>query len=75
MITKGYKANFNILCRAAASGDVVLMECADAATGRPVMTVCAVERDGESYVMKPLAKLFDGNPYEELIPPEMEETK
>jgi hypothetical protein len=73
MIAKGYKANFETLCRAIENGDVCLMECNDAVTGKPVMVVCAVQRDGDSFEMMPLAKLFDGNPYEELIPPTMEE--
>jgi len=36
--------------------------------------VCACYRDAktEEIVTVPLAKLFDGNPYEELIPPEIE---
>jgi hypothetical protein len=47
-----------------------LLECTDATTGNPVMVVCAVvqEQDG-NYVMTPFAKLFDGNPYEEVTPP------
>ena len=73
MIAEGHKANFQTLCRAISNGDVVLMECTDSDFGNPVVVVCAVERDGDTFEMKPLAKLFNGNPYEELIPPEMEE--
>ena len=73
MIAKGYKANFETLCKAIRHGDVCLMECTDAATGKPVMVICAVQRDGDSFEMMPFAKLFDGNPYEELIPPTVEE--
>jgi hypothetical protein len=73
MITNGYKANFETLCRAIRNDAVILMECTDAKTGQLVMVVCAVEQDGNTFEMKPFAKLFDGNPYEELIPPAMEE--
>lgn len=69
-ITEGYKANFDTLCRAAKNNDLAIMECTSAATGEPVMVVCAVGRDTDgSYVFSPVAKMFDGNPYEELIPP------
>jgi hypothetical protein len=73
MIAEGYKNNFKTLCRAIRSGDVCLMECTDAATGNPAVVVCAVQRDGDSFEMVPFAKLFDGNPYEELLPPTTEE--
>lgn len=71
MIPDGYKSNFNTLQRTFSNGDAALVECTDNRTGAPVFTVCAVQRreDG-SIEMVPLAKLFDGNPYEELNPPE-----
>jgi hypothetical protein len=50
------------------------MECNDAKTGQPVVVVCAVQTEGGSFEMIPIAKMFDGNPYEELIPPTVEET-
>lgn len=69
-IAKGYKTNFQTLLRAAGNGDLALIECQDAATKKPVITICAIGRDAAGNVgMTPLAKLFDGNPYEELIPP------
>jgi len=73
MINDAYTANFETLCKAVRHGDVCLMECTDAVTGKSVMVICAVERDDNSVEMKPFAKLFDGNPYEELIPPTVEE--
>ncbi len=74
-IAPGYVANFETLCRAAKDGNVLLIECTDAKTGVPVIAMCAVERERNGDVtLKPLAKLFDGNPYEELIPPTLEET-
>lgn len=71
-IAKGHKANFETLKRASANGDLALMECVDKATGKSVIAICAVSFDGEEYEFTPLAKMFDGNPYKELVPP-MEE--
>ena len=68
-IEKGYSANFNILLKAAKHGDLCLMDCQDKATKKPVRVVCAVNRDKGEYCMVPIAKLFDGNPYDELNPP------
>lgn len=69
MITKGYKANFETITKAAKNNDLALVECKDKSTGKTVIAVCAIHVEGQEYVMTPLAKMFDGNPYEELIPP------
>lgn len=71
-IANGYKANFETLQRAIKDGAALLMECYDATTGKPVIAICAANFDGKEYQMVPLAKMFDGNPYEELIPPMQE---
>ena len=68
-IQEGYVKNFETLKRATNNGDLALMECTDKATGRPVITVCAVQFVEGEYEIVPLAKMFDGNPYEELDPP------
>jgi hypothetical protein len=68
-LTKGAKANFSTIQLAAENDALALMECTDKATGKPVATVCAVHMEDGQYVFSPLAKLFDGNPYEELLPP------
>jgi len=72
MITKGYKANFETLQNACRSGDLALLDCTDKKTGKPVMVICAVgfDREKDEYIMTPIAKMFDGNPYEEINPPE-----
>lgn len=70
-ILEGHKANLHTLFMAHENGDIALMECTDKATGKPVIVICAVNRDGGDVIMAPLAKLFDGNPYEELDPPAM----
>ena len=71
-ITAGYATNFETLRRASFDGNLALMECTDAATGKPVITICAVGKDNGEYVFTPLAKMFDGNPYEELAPPSLD---
>lgn len=75
MVTKkvsfldGYKPNFETLKRAAQAGDLALMHCKNKETGKDVAVVVAVHEASGEYVMTPLAKLFDGNPYEELLSP------
>lgn len=69
----GYVTNFETLQRAAAAGQLGLMECTAASTGKQVIAVCAVALNGGEYTFTPLAKMFDGNPYEELVPPHSEE--
>jgi len=69
-IPTGYKANFDTLLAAAGANDLALVECHDTATGRPVYTVCAVHTECGEIVITPIAKLFDGNPYEELTGPD-----
>lgn len=69
MITKEYKANFETLKKAFKNKAIALMECTDAETGKPVITVCAVNIVNGEYELIPLAKMFDGNPFEELLPP------
>ena len=64
------RGNFNTLLRAAASRDLALVECVDAATGEPRHVLCAVGRDGGDYVMTPFGHLAPGNPFEAYLPPE-----
>lgn len=68
-IPQGYRLNFETLLRASEHGALCLVECTDAATGQPAYAICAVNRDGDQFELAPLARLFDGNPYEELVPP------
>lgn len=76
MINKAHQHNFETLLRAADNGDLCLLECTDWATGKPVMAVCAVQQDADgSVAFVPIAKLFDGNPYEEIAPPSTDELK
>ena len=47
------RANFNTLLRAAACGDLALVECADAMTGEPRYVLCAIALDGADHVAMP----------------------
>jgi Family of unknown function (DUF6117) len=68
-IKKGYKENFSTLLDAASNDQLAILETQDKATGKTVIAVCAVTFDGAEYHFIPLAKMFDGNPYDELNPP------
>jgi len=73
-ISEGYKANFETLLRAVGNGDAILFECQDKNTGNTVIAICAVSVDEEGMVsVSPLARMFDGNPFDELLPPAEEE--
>jgi hypothetical protein len=64
------RANFNTLLRAAAAGDLALVECTDAVTGDPRYVLCTVGRDDDDYVMTPFGHLAPGNPFEAYLPPD-----
>ncbi|CAM5531696.1 hypothetical protein MAUB1S_08875 [Mycolicibacterium aubagnense] len=63
------RANFNTLLRAAADGNLALMECADNATGEARYVICAVGRESGSYLFTPFGHLADRNPYDAYLPP------
>jgi hypothetical protein len=63
------RVNFNTLLRAAACGDLALVECADAMTGQPRYVICAIARDRADYAITPFGHLAPGNPYEAYEPP------
>ena len=69
-IPEAYRRNFDTLLRAAADGNLALMECTDAVSGVPRYVLCAVGRDGDDYVMTPFGHLHDGNPFEAYRPPD-----
>lgn len=73
-IPTGHTANLNTLIKAASNGHLALVECTDATTKKTVITVCAISTSRAAngkpeYQITPLAKMFDGNPFEELVPP------
>lgn len=68
-LAKGQIRNFRTLLRAAGDRNVALVECTLERTGETVAVICAVNhRDGE-FEFVPLARLFNENPYEALMPP------
>lgn len=64
------RANFQTLLRAAADGNLALLECASAETGAVRYVICAVGRDGGEFLFTPFGHLADGNPYDAYRPPE-----
>lgn len=69
-IAKGYKQNFETLRRACVAGDLALLETKNKQSGAIVYAIVACQREDDGEIsMVPLAKLFDGNPYDELSPP------
>lgn len=72
-IARGHKVNFDTLLRAAKNGYLALVECTDAKTGDIVIVLCATAPRGDGTVeISPFAKMFNGDPFEELIPPTAE---
>lgn len=64
------RTNFQTLLRAAADGNLALMECQDADTGAARYVICAVGRDDGDYVFTPFGHLADGDPYDAYLPPD-----
>lgn len=62
------KTNFNTLLRAAVAGHLALLDCSDK-DGAQVPTIVAINKVDGSYEFVPLARMFTGNPYDELMPP------
>lgn len=69
-IPESYRRNFQTLLRAAADGNLALMECTDAETGVPRYVLTAVGRIDGDFAMTPFGHLHDGNPYEAYLPPD-----
>jgi hypothetical protein len=70
-VCKAHARNLEALVRAAKNGDLALVECRERSTGKPVAVLCCLdtEEDGETVNIVPFARMFDGNPYEQLDPP------
>lgn len=66
------RTNFDTLLRAAADGNLALIECLDASTREPRYVLCAVRRSVGEYVFTPFGHLADGNPYDAYLPPDRE---
>ena len=68
-IPEAYRRNFDTLLRAAADGNLALLECTDAATSEPRYVICAVGWDKGEYVMTPFGHLQEANPFDAYQPP------
>ena len=66
----GHKTNLDTIIRAADNGDLAVLECMDRLSHQPVSVLVAVHQDAAGqYVITPLARMFTGNPYAELLGP------
>lgn len=79
VITKAAESRFETLRKAIIDGDACLMVCRDRELGSPVIAVCAVNTfsghgDSQELEFVPIAKIFTGNPYAELVTPMEEES-
>lgn len=73
MIPDGVKTNFQTMKNAMLSDRLALMECQDKTTGKTAYVVCMVnilKGEIKQFEFVPVAKMFDGNPYQELNPPD-----
>ncbi len=66
----GHQTNLDTIIRAANNRDLAVVECQDKFTREPVPVLAAIYQDASGeYVITPLARLFTGNPYAELLGP------
>jgi hypothetical protein len=56
-IPKGHSENFKTMLRAAANGDLALIECKDAKNGKPRYVICAIAWNGKTYEIAPFGHL------------------
>ena len=69
-LAKGHRTNLETITRAAKNADLAVLECQDRLTRAPVPVLVAIHQDDEGqFVFTPLARMFIGNPYEELLGP------
>jgi len=70
MLSEHTVENFNTLVRAAANGDVALLDAYDVTLGRAQPVIAAATREDSGEVtFVPFALLLDENPYVRLRPP------
>ena len=79
VITKAAEASFETLRRAIIDGDACLMVCKDREHGSSVIAICAINTlsghgNSQEFEFVPIARMFTGNPYVELVTPMEEES-
>jgi hypothetical protein len=67
-IPEAYRSTFLTLLRAAANGDLALVECRNAATAEARHVLRAVARNGGGYALTPFEHLCDGDPFDAYLP-------
>ena len=75
MISKKARLLFDNVCAAAHEHELCLTECIDRRTGKKVHVLCATETENGAVRLRPLARLFSGNPYNEVAPPGLDAPK
>lgn len=71
-IPKWARQNFQQMLKAASNDHLALLSCKSKATGEPVYAICMVNRVNGEFEFMPVARLFEGNPFEMLEPPAVE---
>lgn len=69
IVSRKAKLNLRALQKAVADHRLCLAQCNDRRTGLPVYVVCETEECNGTVVFKPLARLFSGNPHNEVTLP------
>lgn len=75
MISKKARLLFDNVCAAAHEHELCLTECTDRRTGKKVNVLCAATTEDGVVRLRPLARLFSGNPYNEVVPPGLDAPK
>ncbi len=68
---KRARMTFHNLTDCAREHTLVLAQCEDRKTGKKTYVVCEQYSDHGAIRFNPVARLFDGNPYNEITPPGM----
>lgn len=75
MISKKAHLLFDNVCAAAHERELCLTECTDRRTGKKVNVIRAATTEDGVVRLRPLARLFSGNPYNEVVPPGLDAPK
>lgn len=75
MISKKARMLFSEVCDAVHANELCLAECTDRRTGKKVSVICAATTKNGIIHLRPLARLFSGNPYNEVAPPGLDAPK
>ena len=75
MISKKARMLFSEVCDAAHANELCLVECTDRRTGKKVNVICAATTEDGVVRLRLLARLFSGNPYNEVAPPGLDAPK